>query len=522
MSTRNRVGLLVVDDRAEHIFVMEKLIGEYFPEIQVFSATSGADGLDLVAGNEIHGALIDVNMPEMNGIEMCRALRARESGERISVVLITSYMTSAQLRAQALDAGADDFIQRPIDNVELVARLKVMLRVRRAEDELRVMNQFLEAKVEEKAAALARSEARLQRILDNARDIIWRIDTNGTILFINKAAEGLLGYTPDKLLGRSMFRLMKENSAERLTQWISAAASSNCQNLHFLEELDYQRRDGTALPVELVCTVNGSGSVMTMEGIARDISERREYEKKRRAIEAQLRHQQRLESIGTLASGVAHEINNPITIALASAEMILDETSRRDEVSLNAENIVTACERMAGIVKNLLTFARSDMEQRATCSLSSLTDQTMTLVGRLLRKEGMILSCEVPEDLPLVLCNPSQIQQVIMNLLTNARDALNSRYPGSDPDKILRVEGRTVEDGQNTWVRLTVMDHGIGIEPTLLGRIFDPFFTTKPINHGTGLGLSVSHGIVREHGGRLLVESVPGEYTRFHLDLARA
>ena len=136
-----------------------------------------------------------------------------------------------------------------------------------------------------------------------------------------------------------------------------------------------------------------------------------------------------------------------------------------------------------------------------------------------MRHDQIDLQVDIPEDLPKFKCRSQQIQQVLMNLMTNARDALNARYPDYSPQKQLRVSARLLEKDGRRYIRTTVEDFGTGIEPEIRDRIFDPFFTTKPKETGTGLGLSISYGIVRNHRGELILESEPGQYTRFHMDL---
>ncbi|MCK5585432.1 HAMP domain-containing protein, partial [Candidatus Bipolaricaulota bacterium] len=236
-------------------------------------------------------------------------------------------------------------------------------------------------------------------------------------------------------------------------------------------------------------------------------------------MEAQLRQQQKLESIGTLASGVAHEINNPLMGIINYAELIEDEIEN-ESVKAYTAGIIKEGNRVATIVRNLLSFARQDKESHSPADLKDIIDSSMSLVSSTLRKDQITIEVDVPDDLPNVKCRSQQIQQVVINLLTNAHDALNERYPSYDENKLIRISVQPLEIEGSTWVRMTIEDRGPGIPQDMIERIFDPFFTSKPRDEGTGLGLSVSFGIVREHKGRLLVESKLGEYTRFHMELA--
>ena len=236
------------------------------------------------------------------------------------------------------------------------------------------------------------------------------------------------------------------------------------------------------------------------------------------AMEAHLRQSQKLESIGTLASGVAHEINNPLMGMMNYAELVKDKAQDAKSIEYLTE-IGHEGNRIAQIVRNLLSFSRQDKEEHSPARIADIIDSSLSLVGSTLKKDQIAMELDIPEDVPQLKCRSQQIQQVVINLLTNAHDALNARYPEYDENKLIRITARTFERDGEDWIRTTVEDHGTGMAQEVAQRIFDPFFTTKSRADGTGLGLSVSFGIVKEHHGELTVESVLGEYTRFHIDL---
>jgi PAS domain S-box-containing protein len=245
--------------------------------------------------------------------------------------------------------------------------------------------------------------------------------------------------------------------------------------------------------------------------------ERLRADQERAALEAQLRQQQKLEAIGVLAGGVAHEVNNPITGVMNYAQLILDAAPAGSTEAKYAQEILREGERVTQIVRNLLTFARQDKQAHSPAELADIVESTLALVRTLMRHDRIRLDVALPAGLPRIICRSQQLRQVLLNLLTNARDALNERYPEADPDKVITLRATPFTRDGRRWVRLTVEDRGPGIPPEHLARIFDPFFTTK--SGGTGLGLTISHGIVREHNGELHVESEPGRPTRFHVEL---
>ncbi|MFH1532911.1 MAG: response regulator [Pseudomonadota bacterium] len=239
----------------------------------------------------------------------------------------------------------------------------------------------------------------------------------------------------------------------------------------------------------------------------------------RRQLQLQVVQSQRMESIGTLASGVAHEINNPLNIVMNFAQLIQDEAGTPDAAREYAATIVEESLRMAGIVRNLLAFSRNEKESHSPADVTTLVHGTLTLIGAALRKDQVEVAAQIPEGLPKVHCRSQQIQQVLLNLLTNARDALNARFPGAHPDKVVRVDAAAFEREGQPWVRISVEDRAGGIPSDVAAHVFEPFFTTKSRDQGTGLGLSISYGLVKEHEGLLWFENEPGVGTRFHVDL---
>jgi len=250
-----------------------------------------------------------------------------------------------------------------------------------------------------------------------------------------------------------------------------------------------------------------------------EIAERRKAENERNSLEMRLIQAQKLESLGTMAGGVAHEINNPINGIMNYAQLIKDRSGPESPSIEFADEIIVETKRVATIVRNLLTFARYEKNSHSPARIQDIVESTLSLIRTIVRHDQIILETDIPDDLPEIKCRSQQIRQVLMNLLTNARDALNEKYPEYHENKIIWISSRVFEKDGRRWIRTTVEDYGPGIAPETRERMFDPFFTTKPRDKGSGLGLSISYGIVQEHHGELDVESEPGQYTKIHLNL---
>jgi PAS domain S-box-containing protein len=285
-------------------------------------------------------------------------------------------------------------------------------------------------------------------------------------------------------------------------------------------ELELLTRDGRKLWVEVhESPVVKEGRTVAIVGALLDITERKRFQAEHRKLEAHLRQQEKLDAVGTLAAGVAHEINNPISGIMGYADILREEAPEGSRIREFAGEILHESERVATIVRNLLTFARQEEPEHVPTSVPELIEATLSLVQAIVKQDHIRLETELAPEMPLIYCQFQQLQQVLMNLTTNARDALNAKYREPHPDKILRIITSAFTEKGKPWVRFTVEDHGAGIPPEVLDRIYEPFFTTKPRGKGTGLGLSISLGIIQDHRGRLRVETRRGHYTRFHVEL---
>ena len=240
---------------------------------------------------------------------------------------------------------------------------------------------------------------------------------------------------------------------------------------------------------------------------------------KRKVLQAEAMRAGHLAALGELAAGVAHEINNPINGIINYAQILVDQTDGDGEETEIPERMIKEGNRIADIVKNLLSFARDQRMEHSLALPKDILADFLGLVEKQILKDGINLKVDVPDTLPRMRARSQQIQQVFLNILSNARYVLNKKFVGSHKDKILEIRGEAARVNEQDFVRLTFYDSGTGIPAPILDKICDPFFTTKPKGEGTGLGLSISYGIVKDHGGRLWFQSVEGEYTKVIVDL---
>ncbi len=245
--------------------------------------------------------------------------------------------------------------------------------------------------------------------------------------------------------------------------------------------------------------------------VARDLTEEEQ-------MKAESMRSAQLASVGELAAGVAHEINNPINGIINYAQIILDDPDDEESQEL-LKRVIKEGKRIASIVSNLLDFSRRRDESAETVSIRKIIDNSLELVLHRFKHDRIIIDLQLPDDLPLVYCNAQQIQQVLLNIFSNGRYALNAKYKNADPDKKFTITGTEVERNNKSYVCLTLTDNGTGIEHDTIERVFDPFYSTKTKGEGTGLGLSISHGLMKDNKGLLRILSDPGKSTSLIVEL---
>ncbi|MEE9118486.1 MAG: PAS domain S-box protein, partial [Calditrichia bacterium] len=357
-------------------------------------------------------------------------------------------------------------------------------------------------------------------VIENSQEFIGIATLDGKVIYLNPFGQNLVGLSGmDEVKSTTLFDYVSEDMRRKLEQKIMPKVFQQ----------GYDTGEGSLQHFKTKQDIITDYSVFQIHSLAkdepnyigiimRDIRDRKKLEEEKEELRGQLYQQQKLESIGTLASGVAHEINNPLMGIINYAQLINDRIMD-DKLKDFSQEIINEGERVAKIVSNLLSFARQEKEQHSPANIKDIIDAAFMLISAVFRKEQIKIIKEIAENLPEIKCRSQQIEQVIINLLTNAMYTLNKRYPDYHENKQIKIVVKPFQRKKMKWIRITVEDYGEGITEENMKRIFDPFFTTKPRDEGTGLGLSVSYGIIKEHKGKLTVESVAGEYTRFNVEL---
>ena len=372
------------------------------------------------------------------------------------------------------------------------------------------------------AEALRDSETRYRRLFETAKDGILILDfKTGQIADVNPFLIEMLGYSHTEFVGKKLWEIgpFKDTLASR-----SAFSELQTKGVIRYEDLPLETKDGRRINVEFVSNVYLVDGTQVVQCNIRDITQRKHSEEALRRSEEQLQQASKLEAVGRLAGGLAHDFNNLLGVILGNSQLLLEDLRANDPGRRYVEAIATASKRAASLTKQLLTFSRKQVFAPLLFDLNSIVRETGDMLPRLIGEHieiGIVLSLEQAP----VLADPTQVQQILMNLAANARDAMPEG--GKLTIEVTNCEikqgsGEPADLAPGHYVTLTVSDTGAGMSPEIQNRIFDPFFTTKDLGKGTGLGLSTVYGIVKNSGGSILVNSKLGEGTTFRIYLPRA
>jgi len=361
-------------------------------------------------------------------------------------------------------------------------------------------------------AALKKSEATGHALLESASEGIVLVDASGRITLVNAAAERMFGYDRAELLGQMLEILLPDPvrrvHAEHRAQYFG---EPRVRPMGSGLDLAGRRKDGTEFPVEISLSHIDAAEGMTAMALITDITERKRVQAELQRQRETLYRAEKLAALGTLSAGIAHEMNNPLGIITSRIEVMLldaEEQNLPPQVLEDLQVLHRATQRVARIAANLRSFARQAPREHTRVDLNTVVAETLLLVKKPLEVDGILLVTSLDPSLGAIVGDAGTLQQVLLNLVTNAREAMGGR--GGE----IRIQTGIASERPG-WVRVVVRDTGPGISPEELSKVFDPFYTTKKT--GTGLGLSVSYGIIQDHHGTVDVQSVPGKGTTFVL-----
>jgi signal transduction histidine kinase/DNA-binding response OmpR family regulator len=460
--------LLVEDNPGDADLARERLsdIPDYAFEIN--TVTRLADAIDVLRDDPVDAVILDLNLPDSHGLDTLRRLR---KVRREMAIIVLSGAADDALRQQAMDAGAQEFLSKSEPTSRLVAR------------------SFLYA-VERHRVEEQRKQ--IERIVAANPDAVIVVDHERIVRFANSAALSLFGRKEEDFVGRPLGHEITENDVSDIT-------------------FEKDKRTHTAEMRAATFEWNGNAALLAS---IRDTTEQK-------LMAEQLLQAQKMEALGLLAGGVAHDFNNLLTVIVNCATFVAESVDATDPAQHDVKQILAASERAEALVAQLLALSRRKPTQPRALDLSEMVADLEPLLRRTLPAD-IELQTKVPNGLWPVMVDPARLEQVLMNLAVNAKDAmpkggrLTITLANQEIDKASEV--RPAGD----YVAIAVADTGTGMAPEIVSRIFDPFFTTKAPGKGTGLGLATSYAIVRQAGGDISVDSKPGAGTAFTVMLPRS
>jgi len=428
--------------------------------------------------------------------------------------LMSRYITKPiQKLAIASERVAQGDLSTPVDvtssnEVGVLARSfnQMIVSLKKSRDELQQWGEELEAEISEREQAeeaLREAEEKYKKLVEATSDMIWEADEEGTFTFVSPRIKDILGYEVNEVVGKKTLDFLPEEEARK---WLNRFKEINAKREPFSGfEITHLHKNGNLIVFEIsaIPFFDSDGNFKGFVGINKDITERKR-------MQEQLIIADRLASVGELASGIAHELNNPLTGVIGFAQIVL-EKDIPDSIKRDMQVVYSEAQRAAQVVKNILTFARKHPPAKQLMSINSIIEKVLELRAYEQRVNNIQVNAQFAPDLPEVMADYFQLQQVFLNIIINAEYFMIEAHNGGN----LTITTERVED----TIKASFADDGPGISEENLGHLFDPFFTTKEVGSGTGLGLSICHGIVAEHGGRIYAESEPGKGATFIVEL---
>jgi two-component system, cell cycle sensor histidine kinase and response regulator CckA len=510
--------ILVVDKNPANFYILESFLLAHGHNVEI--ALNGAEALNKVETVSPDLIISETLMPEMDGFQLCYTIKRNEKLKNIPLVFYTATYTDPEDETFAKSIGADKFLIKPQNSQYLISVLNEVVQADKTSFNLmddasflKEHNKLLLKKLDVVNENLKASEKKYNNLTEHTNDLIYVLSLNGKFISVNKTTETITGYTRNELLGMNFTQLVSMEHLPIIKKMISYKFSGNTQKLCEIEILSKEHNKVSlqinTLPVYL------DNDLIGLQCIARDVT-------KAKLLEAEIRQSRKMEVVGRLAVGIVHDFNNLLTAILGQTYLLLMYMKQSEPLRNKVEEIRKAGERAAALTSQLLAFSRKHINQPKLINLNTIVTDLNRMLRRLLG-EDINLQVRLQPDLHQVKADPHQIEQVVINLGINARDAMSAGGEliiGTDNVNLANpVESgyEIIPAGQ--YVVLTVSNAGSGINSEIQEKIFNPFFTTKDSKRGNGPCLSAVYSIIKEIGGYARVKNSVEHGTVFELYL---
>jgi PAS domain S-box-containing protein len=508
-SSMNRKTLLIVDDDKAHCDSLEDILIE--EGFEIFSAGTCAGAVKIASEKMPQVALLDIKLPDGSGTDLLATLK--KMNPDLLCIMITAY-ADLDSAITALADGAYQYLHKPFRMEELLQILKCASETVILKDENKKAIQ-----------ALKESEQKYRTILGSIEEGYYEIDISGNLTFFNNSLCRILGYSKQELMEMDLRHLMDEENVTKAAELVDIALKTKLLTRVFGWQL--YRKDRTTCFVEIsVSFMKDSRKQITgFKGIVRDVTKKKRAEEERKALDARLNQTQKMEAIGTLAGGIAHDFNNILSAIIGYTELSLLNLTKEGKIRSHLDKVLTASQRAKDLVSQILSFSRQAEIEMRPVHVGLIVNEALKLIRATL-PSTIKINKNIAENTGRIMGEPAQIHQVLMNLCTNAAHAMQEKGGKLD----VTIEETSILHNSSVYypnlkpgeyIKISVRDTGDGIDPEIKERIFEPFFTTKEKGKGTGMGLSVVHGIVRSHKGDVMFKSEPPNGTTFEVLLPK-
>ncbi len=503
--TEPRTRILIVDDERDNRRLLSTMLAS--EDFDLLTAESGEEALAMVAEQPPDLILLDILMSGIDGYEVATRLKGEVATSNIPVIMLTSLRDHPAM-LHGLSTGAEEFLSKPVERAELCMRVRNLLRLKEYGDSHDRHSHVLEAEVSSRSADLIASEELYQETFDAAPIGIVHVGLDGRWLRVNQRLCDLLGYSRAELLSAAVHGPLQSESVPNETASVAALTAGTIDH-YVIDETSYHRRDGSVMWGRVNISLHGEpDGGQYFIWVIEDITERR-------SLEAQLRQTSKMNAVGRLASGVAHDCNNLLTVIIGFAELVRMDAVTSTRHGGELQEIVNAGRSAAGLTRQLLAFGREQEPMAAPLDMNRLITD-MTAMFRRLIGEHIAVTLALAPRLPLVFADQGQLEQVVMTLVVNARDAMPLGGTLTFTTAEVDLDGTPVHEEAMTpgrYVVLAITGTGGGMSEETQRRAFEPFFTTQESGKGTGLGLSTTYGIVKQSRGYIHVDPDVGHGT---------
>jgi len=497
----DRPNVLIVDDIEENLLYIESIIRNF--NINLIRSLSGKDALEKTKGLELVLAIIDVRMPGMSGYELAEKINEERTGINVPIIFITANIFSEIEELKGYSAGAVDYIYKPFPSQVLKSKVNIFLDLNKQKQTI-IRN----------AIELKENEEKYRTMVNASPDGVVLIDLEGKIKEISDIGIELFGAkTREDLAGKHFYRFVTDYSKKNIRDIISnILTEGHVKNI----ELKLKKIDQSFFLSEISATLiqNNDVTPLSIIVVIRDVSQRKK-------IQANQIHADRMANLGQMAAGMAHEINQPLNIISMVVDKILFETEKTHHVDIpmlkdKSNKIFENLTRIRNIIDHIRVFSRNNVDYIPIAFNINLSiENAVSMISEQFKHYSIVIDMQLDERIPELVGNTYQFEQVIINLLTNARDAIFEK-------KNVRVEYTDFRIGIKTFLEknlliIEVTDNGIGISEDDIDNIMLPFFSTKEEGKGTGLGLLICYQIIKDMGGIIDISSTKFQQTNIKL-----